>query len=200
METLVDEAGLRVGRLVTGPLDNNVYVVACTATGTAAIVDAAGDAAAILEAAARYAVIAVLTTHGHADHVGAAVRVCETLDVPFRIHPADVPMAGIRSGAPLGDGEVIPMGDLAAEVIHVPGHTPGSVCFRIGGVLLSGDTLFPGGPGATAGPSAFATIMEGLEERIFTLPDTTLVLPGHGAATTIGAERPSIPQWRARGW
>ncbi len=91
-------------------------------------------------------------------------------------------------------------GGLAMEAIHTPGHTPGSTCFLLEDILFSGDTLFPGGPGATADPELFREVMDGLEKRLFTLPDETRVLPGHGLATTIGTERPSLPEWRRRGY
>lgn len=200
MEILLDEGGMRVGRLVTGPLDNNVYLLACVRTGAAAIVDAAGDGGGILTAAAPYRVETVLTTHGHADHVGAAGEVSRALGVPVRIHPFDAAAAGLSDPEPLADGERIAVGGLSVEVIHVPGHTPGSVCFLAGTVLFAGDTLFPGGPGATDGRSAFEQIMTGMERRLFPLPDATRVLPGHGEGTTIGAERPSLAEWWARGW
>jgi glyoxylase-like metal-dependent hydrolase (beta-lactamase superfamily II) len=195
------EAGhVRVGRLVVGPLDNNVYIVAAP-NGVAVIIDAADEAERILHAVAGLTVTAVLTTHGHADHTQAAEAVTKRLGVPFRLHPADQPLAGIANIVPIRDHEVIDVGDVQLEAIHTPGHTPGSTCFKLGSHLFSGDTLFPGGPGATRFPySDFDQIMESLETRLFTLPDATGVYPGHGAFTTIGEERASIPGWRARRW
>lgn len=200
MEIVHDGGGARVGRLVTGPLENNVYLLACARTGDAVVIDAAGDAARILEAAAPLSITAVLTTHGHADHLAAAAEVCDRSGAPLRIHRLDAPAVDLPLGEPLEDGEVLAVGDLAVEVIHVPGHTPGSVCFLWGEVLFSGDTLFPGGPGATGDRQGFEQIMRGLEQRLFVLPDPTRVLPGHGEGTTIGEERPSLPEWWARGW
>jgi glyoxylase-like metal-dependent hydrolase (beta-lactamase superfamily II) len=109
-------------------------------------------------------------------------------------------MAGVEPWDPIEPGEVIRFGAVSLTALHTPGHTPGSVCFLAGGTLFSGDTLFPGGPGATADPGQFAEIMASLERSLFTLPDRTRVLPGHGAPTTIGEERPSVPEWWRRGY
>lgn len=191
---------LRIGRLVVGPLENNVFVLADPA-GEAAIIDAAGESARIVDAVSGLSVAAVLTTHGHADHIQAVTAVTRRLSVPVLIHSDDQSLAGLADAVPIGHGEIIPIGTLPLEVIHTPGHTPGSTCFRLGAHLFSGDTLFPGGPGATRFPySDFDQIMHSLETRIFTLPDTTNVYPGHGAFTTIGNERNSIPEWKARRW
>jgi glyoxylase-like metal-dependent hydrolase (beta-lactamase superfamily II) len=191
---------LRIGRLEVGPLENNVYLVADPG-GAAVIIDAADESARILDAVSGLTVKAVLTTHGHADHIQAVARITARLGVPVHIHPGDQPLAGMTDALPIGDGEVIDIGTLRFEAIHTPGHTPGSTCFRLGSHLFSGDTLFPGGPGATRFEySNFDQIMESLETRLFTLPDATNVYPGHGAFTTIGNERGSIPEWKARRW
>ena len=103
----------------------------------------------------------------------------------------------------LEDESVIPVGRLKLHTILTPGHTPGSMCFKIEGspVLFSGDTLFPGGPGATTWDySSFASIIRSIDDRLFTLPPETLVLPGHGADTTVGTERPHLQEWADRGW
>jgi glyoxylase-like metal-dependent hydrolase (beta-lactamase superfamily II) len=196
----IEDGPLLVRKTVVGPLDNNVYVVACARSGRAVIIDAAAEAERVLEAAAGLRVVAVLTTHGHHDHIGAAREVCAALEIPFRIHPADAAAAGIEPDEPLHDGEELVVGAVTLSTVHTPGHTPGATCFTLPGYLFSGDTLFPGGPGATAGPAEFATIMESLHTRLFTLPDETVILPGHGLDSTIGAERPSVPEWEQRGW
>ena len=93
------------------------------------------------------------------------------------------------------------MGTINVHVIHTPGHTPGSVSFVVEPMLFSGDTLFPGGPGATRWPySSFGQIMDSIEKRLMEYPDPTVVYPGHGAETTIGEERPHLEEWRTRGW
>lgn len=190
---------VRIRKLCVGGMENNVYLVACARTGEAVIVDAADEADRIRRETADLRPRMVLTTHGHRDHVQAA-SVAGELGIPFALHPEDGPLAGIRPDHPLEDGMEIEVGDLALTALHVPGHTPGSTCFLLNGHLFSGDTLFPGGPGATPDRKAFARIMEGLEDHLFTLPDETLVHPGHGLDTTIGTERPHLEEWRARGW
>lgn len=115
--------------------------------------------------------------------------------------PTPVPGWGGHLDAGLADGARLEVGRLAVEVVHTPGHTPGSVCLRVGNELLTGDTLFPGGPGLTGWPlSDFATVMASVEQRLFALADRVRVHPGHGNGTTIGQERPFLERWRRRGW
>jgi glyoxylase-like metal-dependent hydrolase (beta-lactamase superfamily II) len=197
----VEDGPLLVRKRCVGPLENNTYVIASADSGRAVIVDAAADAPAIIRACAEFEIVAVVTTHGHHDHVGAAAEICDGLDVGFRIHPADEESVGIRNDLPLTDGDEIDLGGVRLEILHTPGHTPGSVCVATGGYLFSGDTLFPGGPGATRGPGAdFPTILESLRDRLFVLGDDTIVLPGHGLDTTIGTERPFLSDWERRGY
>ena len=196
----IEDGVLLVRKVCVGPLENNVYIVACAGSGRAVVIDASAEADRILAAAAGLRVEAVLATHGHLDHVGAARQVCDALGVPFRLHPADGAVAGLDPDDPLSDGEEITVGAVTLSTVLTPGHTPGSVCFTTGNCLFSGDTLFPGGPGATGGPGEFAAIMASLRDRVFSLPDHTLVLPGHGLDTTIGTERPSLPEWERRGY
>ena len=188
-----------IRKVCVGSWENNAYVVACLATGAGVIVDAAAEPDVIVGATAGVAIEAVLTTHGHFDHVGAASDVAHRLNVPWRLHVADAENFQLDPDDALTPG-TIRVGRADIRVIHTPGHTPGSTCFQVDGVLLSGDTLFPGGPGATRGPGAdFAAIMDSLD-GLFTLPADTLVLPGHGLDTTIGTEAPHAAEWRARGW
>jgi glyoxylase-like metal-dependent hydrolase (beta-lactamase superfamily II) len=200
MGTAFDDGMIRVIRLVTGPLNHNVYLVTCPTSGEAVVVDAADDAERIMEAASGLRVQAVLATHGHYDHIGAAAAVAGRLRVPFMIHPLDAAAAGIHPFEPFEEGTAVTVGHTVLEVFHTPGHTPGSVCLYREGLLISGDTLFPGGPGATDSPERFREIMTSVEGRLLPLPDSTRVLPGHGAPTTIGEERPSLSEWWQRGY
>ena len=204
---------LRIRKAEVGTFGNNAYVVACAKTGASVIVDAAADAAAVIELAAGTEPFAILTTHGHGDHVGAAREVASRLGIPIRLHPADWEICPIDVDAALEPGE-FGIGEAVVRLVHTPGHTPGSMVIVSSageagfagdagspGAVLTGDTLFPGGPGATRFPySDFDQIMDSLENRIFKLPDKTIVMPGHGLDTTLGKERPALPEWRARRW
>ena len=200
-----DNGTILMKSALLGEMDNNVFVVACVDTGQGVIIDAACETDAVLELADGVDVQAILTTHGHFDHVRAVEDVASALSVPFLLHPADYDMAARTTPTPpqpLTDGQTIPMGDTSLLTIHTPGHTPGSVCFLSPGVLISGDTLFPGGPGATTFEGGdFNTIIESITGRLLTLDDATDVYPGHGPTmTTIGKEKPDLPEWVARGW
>jgi glyoxylase-like metal-dependent hydrolase (beta-lactamase superfamily II) len=195
------DPNVEITRVVVGPIDNNVFVLRCPSTGRAVLVDAANEADLLLDLCRRLGVDRVLTTHGHWDHIQAVPEVREA-GYQVGVTAQD---AGMLPGYDfvLEDDSVIEVGDLGLRTIHTPGHTPGSMCFLVGGspVLLSGDTLFPGGPGATRYPGGdFPTIIRSIDERLFTLPAQTAVMPGHGADTTIGAERPHLHEWVERGW
>lgn len=193
--------GLVVQKLVVGPFDNNVYVVRCTRTGEAVLIDAANEHDLLVPVCRATGVRRVLTTHGHWDHIQAVVPVRDA-GIDVGISPEDASMLPAYDFT-IPDDEVITVGDLRLRCLHTPGHTPGSTCFLIEGhpVLLSGDTLFPGGPGNTRLPGGdFATIIRSIDEVLFRLPPEVLVMPGHGLDTTIGTERPHLDAWIARGW
>lgn len=196
-----EDESVRIAKLNVGPYDNCVYVVACVATDKAVIIDAAAEPEQILEAAAGLEVERIIETHGHMDHIGALDPVKEALGAPWAMHLADVDIAERTPDEPLEDRQEIAFGDLNIHVAHTPGHTPGSVTFILEPVAFTGDTLFPGGPGATRWEySSFGQIMDSIEQRIMPLANTTIVYPGHGDETTIGNERGDVEKWRARGW
>lgn len=191
--------GFSIHRIVTEPLDNNVYRVDDAASDASLLVDPAGEGERIVEFCDGRSIVAVAVTHGHWDHHGAALHVKEAFGTRVFLNPDDAFLA--ESGF---DGPIparMAFGALEASFVHTPGHTPGSTCVRLPGVVLTGDTLFPGGPGATRfDHSDFSTIIDSIRSQLFTLDDATVVLPGHGAATTIGTERPHLDEWIARGW
>ena len=202
MGTLHWEDGqAEVHKLVVGPFENNVFVLRDKATGEAVLLDAANEHERLLDLCKALGVRRVLETHGHWDHIQA---VPEIRDAGYKVGVT----AGDAGMLPsyddlLEDDDVIEVGRLRLRTILTPGHTPGSMCFRLEGspLLFSGDTLFPGGPGNTEkDPTRFATIIRSIDERLFPLPPETLVLPGHGADTTIGTERPHLQEWVDRGW
>jgi glyoxylase-like metal-dependent hydrolase (beta-lactamase superfamily II) len=191
-----------IHRVVVGPMDNNVYVLRCKETGEAVLLDAANEHERLLELCRSLGVRRVLETHGHWDHIQAVPAVRDAgFDVG--VTAADAAMLPAYDFV-LEDETVIEVGRLRLHTISTLGHTPGSMCFRLEGapVVFSGDTLFPGGPGNTTFPGGdFATIIASLEQRLFSpLPADTLVLPGHGTDTTIGAESPHLQEWIDRGW
>lgn len=196
-----DGVDVEVRKLSVSAMDNNVYLLTDLSRGEALLIDAADDAQRLVTEIGDRDVVAIFTTHGHWDHVRALDDVARATGAPVVLHPADVELAGRRPDQPAEHGMTLRFGNAAVELRHTPGHTPGSVCAILGGThLFSGDTLFPGGPGRTTSPDEFATIMDSLRARVFTLGDDTWVYPGHGDDTTLGTERPKLDEWQARGW
>jgi glyoxylase-like metal-dependent hydrolase (beta-lactamase superfamily II) len=196
-------ADAEVHKVVVGPVDNNVFVVRCRATGEAVLLDAANEHERLLELCTRLGVRRVLETHGHWDHI-QAVPAIRDAGYEVAVTAADAPkLKDVGYDLFLDDAEVIDVGRLRLHAIHNPGHTPGSISFHVADtpLLFTGDTLFPGGPGNTSFEDGdFDTIIESITSRLFTFPDDTIVLPGHGLDTTIGTERPHLDEWIARGW
>ncbi len=191
---------VEVRKLSVGPMDNNVYVL--VQDGQALLVDAANDAERILQAVADVEVATILTTHGHGDHWQALEEVATATGAEVLHHRADDEMIPVAATRLVDGGEVLAVGGTTVELIHNPGHTPGSTSVLLAGThLFTGDTLFPGGIGRTESPEAFGTAYESVTTRLFDrLPDETHVYPGHGDDTTIGTERPHLQEWRDRGW
>ncbi|HZQ29000.1 MAG TPA: MBL fold metallo-hydrolase [Acidimicrobiales bacterium] len=197
-----EDSQAEIHKLVVGPVDNNVFVLRCKETGDAVLLDAANEHEKLLELCQRLGVRKVLETHGHWDHIQAVPAVRDA-GYEVGVTAADAAMLPSYDFV-LEDESVIEVGRLRLHTIHTPGHTPGSMCFRLEGspVLFSGDTLFPGGPGATKFEGGhFPTIIRSIEDRLFAaLAADTIVLPGHGDDTTIGRERPHLQEWIDRGW
>jgi glyoxylase-like metal-dependent hydrolase (beta-lactamase superfamily II) len=197
-----EDSAVEVHRIVVGPIDNNVYIVRCRATGEAVLIDAANEHDKLLGLCRSLGVRQVLETHGHWDHI-QAVEAVRDAGIDVAVTAADAAMLPSYDQV-LDDRSTLTVGRLTMQTIATPGHTPGSMCFSVEGtpLLFSGDTLFPGGPGNTKFEGGdFGTIIRSLEERLFgPLPAETIVMPGHGADTTIGAESPHLQEWIDRGW
>ena len=195
------DTDVEVHKVVVGPYENNVFVVRCRHTGSAVMLDAANEHELLLDLCQTLGVRTVLETHGHWDHIHAVPQV---RDAGYLVGVTAEDAAMLPSyDYLLEDDTMIEVGDLRLHTITTPGHTAGSICFRLVDkpLLFSGDTLFPGGPGATRSESSdFGTIINSIDRRLFTLAPDTIVLPGHGLDTTIGVERPHLQQWVDRGW
>lgn len=171
------------------------------------VVDAAHDAIPIVEAVHGRRVTAIALTHGHNDHINAAVALQDAVDAPILLHPHDRMLwhdvyPDRDPDRDIVNGDVVRAGDAELAVLHTPGHSPGGCCFVLGsgGHVFSGDTLFCGGPGATGrSHSDFPTIVESIRLQLLTLPPETVVHTGHGETTTIGAEAPDLDEWLRRG-
>lgn len=214
MPVAASPGGVRVERVVTSgvfeldggswEVDNNVWLLGDDRE--VLVVDAAHDAEAILAAVGGRRVVAIVCTHGHNDHVNAVGDLVRATGATASLHPDDRVLWDQSQteppGAELADGQVFTVGDVDLTVLHTPGHAPGACCLYAPalGVLLSGDTLFNGGPGATGRSfSDFPTIIDSIRDRLLSLPGDTVVLTGHGDPTTIGDEAPHLQEWLDRG-
>jgi glyoxylase-like metal-dependent hydrolase (beta-lactamase superfamily II) len=200
--------GLTISKLAVSDMANNVYLLRCTATGDALLVDAAAEADAVLGLVGDAPLRTVVTTHGHWDHHRALPEVVTATGATTVAHPADAGDLPVPVDRPVTHGDTVPVGEQTLEVVHLRGHTPGSIALvwrgpdDAGVHVFTGDSLFPGGVGNTRGDAAnFASLIDDVEKRLFgALPDEAWVYPGHGKDTTLGAERPHLGEWRARGW
>ncbi len=197
-----EDSRAEIHSLVVGPMDNNVFVLRCKESGESVLIDAANEHEKLLDLCKRLDVRRVLETHGHWDHIQAVPAVRDA-GYDVGVTSADAGMLPSYDFV-LDDESVIEVGRLRLHTMLTPGHTAGSMCFRLEGspVLFSGDTLFPGGPGATGFEGGdFSTIIRSIEDRLFSkLPADTIVMPGHGLDTTIGNESPHLQEWVDRGW
>jgi glyoxylase-like metal-dependent hydrolase (beta-lactamase superfamily II) len=202
--------GLTVTKLAVGPMDNNAYLLEDTGTGELVLIDAANEAPRLLGLLGGRPLRAIVTTHRHWDHWQALAEVQGATGAEVIAHPDDAAEIPVKVTRLVRHADTVPVGATAVSVIHLRGHTPGSIalCYDAGGELaatphlFTGDSLFPGGPGNTEhDPKRFGQLMDDLEERVFAvLPDGAWVYPGHGKDTTLGTERPHVQEWRARGW
>jgi glyoxylase-like metal-dependent hydrolase (beta-lactamase superfamily II) len=200
--------GLTISKLAVSEMANNAYLLRDAATGEALLIDAAAEPSALMALVGDAPLRTVVTTHGHWDHHRALTDVVAATGATTVAHPADAPDLPVSVDRKVEHGDTVTVGEQTLEVIHLRGHTPGSIALvwrgpgDAGVHVFTGDSLFPGGVGNTQKDAArFASLIDDVEERLFgALPDETWVYPGHGKDTTLGAERPHLAEWRARGW
>jgi len=198
--------GVTLKKIAVGPYQNNAYLL-IDQTGQGLLIDAAAEPDRLIELIGDTPVAKIVTTHQHQDHWQALAEVKAATGAVTVAHPADAPGIPVPTDELVEDGGTIGFGGTVLTVTHLVGHTPGSIALTLDAGsdaphLFTGDCLFPGGVGNTQkDPARFQTLYSGVETKIFgRLPDATWVYPGHGKDTTLGAERPHLEEWRARGW
>ncbi|KMV21730.1 MBL fold metallo-hydrolase [Mycobacterium heckeshornense] len=202
--------GATIVKASVGPMDNNAYLVTCSESGETLLIDAANDADVLVDLVRRYApkVSLIVTSHQHWDHWQALHALAEATGAPTAAHEIDAGPLPVKPDRLLAHGDTVQIGKLNFDVLHLRGHTPGSIALALDGPatgnvtqLFTGDCLFPGGVGKTWKPGDFAQLLDDVITRVFDrFADDTVVYPGHGDDTTLGAERPHLAEWRERGW
>ncbi|MGZ7021622.1 MAG: MBL fold metallo-hydrolase [Ilumatobacteraceae bacterium] len=202
--------GATIIKASVGPMDNNAYLITCSETGESMLIDAANDADDLVRLVREYApkLALILTSHQHWDHWQALEAVVDATGAPTAVHEIDAAPLPVKPDRLLHGGDSVEVGKLRFDVIHLRGHTPGSVALALSGPaagdvtqLFTGDCLFPGGLGRTTKPAEFESLFEDVKTKVFDqFGDETIIYPGHGDDTTLGAERPQLDEWRERGW
>jgi glyoxylase-like metal-dependent hydrolase (beta-lactamase superfamily II) len=202
--------GASIVKTSVGSMNNNAYLITCSRTGDSLLIDAANDAPILLDVIKEHApnLTLIVTSHQHPDHWLALEEVAKATGVPTAAHRLDAEPLPVTPDRILADGDTITVGDLTLDVIHLQGHTEGSVALALAGPaagdtvqLFTGDCLFPGGLGRTTTPAEFDSLLHDVTTKVFDVfPDSTVVYPGHGDDTTLGAERPHLEEWRERRW
>lgn len=198
-EMVAHNDSLEIFRLETEPFGTNAYILACRDSSDSILIDAPGDAPVLLDKLKETNPRLIVITHRHMDHTMALEEITTALDVPLAAHEKDAGELPVKPSKLLADGDIIKCGKVTIRVLHTPGHTAGGICLLAQNYLLSGDTIFPGGPGKTGSPSDFKTIINTLREKIFTLPDDTIIFPGHGSPGIIKTEKELFEAYAEKG-
>ena len=199
MPVVAEDSNIRIDMLdVSGAIVSNAYMLVCQQTKDSVLVDAPGSATTIIDQLKGTNVRYILMTHNHFDHISALAEVQSQLKVPVAAHPLDAPGLPVPPEILLEDGSTVSFGKIELKVLHTPGHTPGCVCFLTNKYLISGDTLFPGGPGATRSSDNLKQIIKSITEKLFILPDDTRVYPGHGDSTILKKEKEEFTVFASR--
>jgi hydroxyacylglutathione hydrolase len=189
---------IQIERLTLGPFETNCYIITCRQSKESIVVDAPARASEIIEHLKGKVPRTIAITHTHMDHLGALSELRSKLRIPVAAHPLDARTLSPPPEVSLQDGKTLPVGTVNLKVLHTPGHTPGSLCLMTGKYLISGDTIFPGGPGKTGSPADLRQIIDSIQKKIFPLPEDTLICPGHGETTTLGKEKEAFGVFLSR--
>ncbi len=198
MGVVVKDNSIQIERLELGPWGTNAYIIICLETRGSVLIDAPAEASTIIKRLEGTNPKYILLTHSHSDHIGALAELRSTLTVPLAAHAADSSRLPSPPEVLLDDGNTLSVGKIKLQVLHTPGHTPGSVCFRMSKYLISGDTIFPGGPGKSGSPDNLKQIIKSITDKIMVLPDDTAIYPGHGEATTLNKEKQEFAVFSSR--
>ena len=198
MVVVAKDDDIKIERFELGPFGTNAYIVICQKTRDSVLIDAPAEASTIMNGLKGTNPKYIFLTHNHMDHIGALAELRTRLKVPLAAHALDTGNLLSPPEILVSNDDTISFGNLKFEVLHTPGHTPDSLCFKIGRYLISGDTIFPGGPGKTRSPADFRQIIKSITEKIFVLPDDTQIYPGHGGSTLLKTEKDEFAAFSAR--
>ena len=198
MVVVAKDDDIQIEKLELGFFGTNAYIVACQKTRDSVLIDTPADASTIMERLKDTNPKYILLTHNHMDHLGAFSELRSRLKVPIAAYASDAKNLPSPPEMVLSDGDTISFGNIKLEVLHTPGHTPGSLCFKVSRYLISGDTIFPGGPGKTRSSADFRQIVKSITEKIFILPDDTEIYPGHGDSTVLKKEKDEFAVFSSR--
>ena len=198
MVVVAKDDDIQIERLELGPYGTNAYIIICQKTQDSVVIDTPAEASTIMGKLKGTNPKYILITHNHMDHIGALSELQSKLKVPVAVHASDTKSLPSPPQMLLTDGDTVSFGSIKLEVLHTPGHTPGSLCFKVGRYLISGDTIFAAGPGKTRSPDAFQQIVKSITEKIFVLPDDTPIYPGHGDSTVLKKEKDEFAVFSSR--